>query len=157
MFVCPFQTNPKFLKTWVAFFLTLNVAFLNKIVKIKLSKYIVTVPKVYCVSTEGISVYPIHVSKPDCLMKLHDLYCISSTSRLKLKKKKKKKKIDLPPLPIFRTKGKQTFHFFRPYINLLHADQCWMQTTGQKIYIFFQKFSKFKLSLPYLNSAWKMH
>ena len=58
MFVCPFLTNPTFWKTWVAFFffffLIFNFAFLNKIVKIKVSKYIVTVPKVYFVGTEGI-------------------------------------------------------------------------------------------------------
>ena len=55
--VClPFLTDPKFWKTWVAFFfffLILNFAFLSRIVKIKFSKYIVTVPKLYYVGKEG--------------------------------------------------------------------------------------------------------
>ena len=88
-------------------FLIFNFAFLNKIVKIKVSKYIVTVPKVHCVGTEGpgqkVYVYPIYFST-----RLFDVTClntenyinISLTSRLK-----KKGGIDLPTLPIFRPKG----------------------------------------------------
>ena len=57
----------------VFFFLIFNFAFLNKIVKIKVSKYIATVPKVYCLSTEGI--YLPHIClhpgfPPDTLMSL---------------------------------------------------------------------------------------
>ena len=66
MLVCPFPTDPKFcfflflffvfvsVFVVVVFFFKFNFTFLDKIVIIKVSKYIVTVPKVYCVSTEGI-------------------------------------------------------------------------------------------------------
>ena len=52
MLVCPFPTDPKFWKhrllfAFFFFFLILNFAFLNIIVKIFFSKYIVTVPKTY--------------------------------------------------------------------------------------------------------------
>ena len=69
--VClPFSDWHKILKTLVAFFffffffLIFSFAFLNKIVKNIFSKCIVTVPKVHCVSTEGICVYP-YMSPPD--------------------------------------------------------------------------------------------
>ena len=66
------------------FFDTQFCIFLNRIVKIKLSKYIVTVPKVYCVGSEGIVFAPF-ISPPNCLMSLIKYrkaiwYCISSTS-----------------------------------------------------------------------------
>ena len=71
MLVCLFSTDPKFWKTWglflfvclfvlflivclVFFFFIFNFAFFNKIVNIKLLKFIVCVPKVYCVGTEGV-------------------------------------------------------------------------------------------------------
>ena len=44
MFVCPLLTDLNFLKTWIAFVLILNCAFLNKLVEIQFSKCIVTVP-----------------------------------------------------------------------------------------------------------------
>ena len=47
MFVCPFPTDPKFLKTWVAFFffLIFNFAFSNKIVEIIIFKVCYNCPK----------------------------------------------------------------------------------------------------------------
>ena len=44
------------------FFLIFNFAFLNKIVIMNFSTCIATVPEVNCVGTEGVCVYPIHVS-----------------------------------------------------------------------------------------------
>ena len=55
MFVCHFLTDPKFWKTWIAFFfffLKLNFAFLNKIVNLL-----------------TIVFFP-YMSPPDCLMSL---------------------------------------------------------------------------------------
>ena len=43
------------------FFYILNFEFLNKIVKMKFTKYIATVPRIYCEGTEGVCVNPIHV------------------------------------------------------------------------------------------------
>ena len=57
--VCPFPADPKFLKTWVAFYLfyffyTQFCIFYTKLFKKKFSKHIVTVWKVDCVAcTEG--------------------------------------------------------------------------------------------------------
>ena len=50
------------------FFWIFNFAFLNKNVKIKVSEYIVTVPKLYCVGTEGIIMFTPYMSPPDCLI-----------------------------------------------------------------------------------------
>ena len=80
-------------------------------------KCIVTVLKVYCVGTEGICVYPIHVSTRLSLFSIRklllDLYCISSTSRLKRKRKQKNQLTGLP-------EGIQTqdtnLNIFRPNI-----------------------------------------
>ena len=57
-----FRPTQNFGKLWLLFFfffffLIFSFSFLNKIVKIKVSKYIVTVPKVYCVGTEGIDLH----------------------------------------------------------------------------------------------------
>ena len=102
MSVCPFPTTQKFWKLFFFFFfLIFNFAFLNKIVKIKVSKYIVTVPKVYCVGTEGY-VYPIHVSTrlfDVTYLNTENYICISLTSRFG------GGRINLPTLPIFRPKG----------------------------------------------------
>ena len=126
MFVCPFPTDPKFWKTWVAFFFFffyLNFAFLNKIVKIKFSKCIVTVPKVYCVGTESVCIYPIHVSTRlfDVIYSNTENYLIyiaflqHPDLKKKKKKKKKKKRSTYRPSQFSGQKGKQTFIFFRPY------------------------------------------
>ena len=119
MFVCLFLTDPKFWKTWVAFFFfffsIFNFVFLNKIVKIKVSKYIVIVPKVYCEGTEGIGL-SIHVST-----RLFDVTYLNTEnymhfSNIQIKKKKKKKDRPLT-FPIFRPKGQTNLYFFRPNIN----------------------------------------
>ena len=51
----PFSDRPEILENLCCFFffVIFSFAVLNKIVKIKVSKYIVIVPKVYCVGTEG--------------------------------------------------------------------------------------------------------
>ena len=113
MFVCPFPTDPKFWKTGVAFFflfffLVFNFAFLNKIVKLKVSKYIVTVPEVYCVGTEGICL------PNTCLHQIVWCHWFKCTklymhfSNIQIKKKKTYR-----PSQFSGQKGKQTF-FFRP-------------------------------------------
>ena len=113
MFVCPFPTNPKFWKTWDAFFFYLfNFSFLNKIVKINFSKCIATVPKVNCVGTEGICAY-LHVSTRLLAVTYLDTenYMIYIAFL-----KKQKRKTDRPKSPsqFSGQKGKQTFYFFRP-------------------------------------------
>ena len=115
MLVCPFPTDPKFRKTWVAFFffLIFNFAFLNKIFKIKVSKYI------YCIGTEGIHVYPMHVSTrlfDVTYLNTETIYyiCISLTSRFK----NKKKKSTYRPSQFSGQKSKQILIYlfiFRPY------------------------------------------
>ena len=45
------------------FLFILNFAFLNKIVEIGFLKYIITVPKVYCVGTEGVYVFTTSVTR----------------------------------------------------------------------------------------------
>ena len=121
MFVCPFPTNSKFWKIWVFFFfffLIFNFAFSNKIVKIKVSKYIVTVPKVNCVGTEGICL-PIHVSTrlfEVTYLNTENYICISLTSRY-VKKKKKKDRSTYRSSKFSCQKGKPTFSFFRPYVD----------------------------------------
>ena len=110
MFVCLFLTDPKFWKTWVAFFFLLifNFAFLNKIVKIKVSKYIVTVPKIYCVGREGIYVYPIHVST-----RLFDVTYLNTDNYMHFSniQIKKKKWSTYRPSQFSGQKSKQTFIF----------------------------------------------
>ena len=117
VFVCPFPTDLKLKtnkqtkqnktknkKTRVTFFSLLihNFAFLNKFVKINFLKHIVTVPKVYCVGTEG--VFTPFMSPPHCWMslteKLYDLYKnVLHFFNIQIKKKKKKRKRDRPTDP----------------------------------------------------------
>ena len=57
MFFLPFSDRPTIFENlgcFFFFFLVFNFAFLNKIVKIKVSKYVATVPEVNCLGTEGI-------------------------------------------------------------------------------------------------------
>ena len=65
------------------FVLIFNFAFLNKIVKIKVSKHIVTVPKVYCVGTKGICLPHtcLHQIVWCHLLNTENYICISVTSR----------------------------------------------------------------------------
>ena len=65
MFVCPFPSHPKF-HEGCCLFLSL---ILNFFCKNEISKFIVTVIKVYCVGTEGIRVNP-YMYPPECLMSL---------------------------------------------------------------------------------------
>ena len=107
MFVCPFPTDPKFRKIWIAFFFfILKFAFLNKIIEIKFSKFIVTVPKVY---SGGLGTDDIMMCLPHSIStrlfdvtylktENHDLYCISNNFfNIQIKKKKKKKKKNTLP------------------------------------------------------------
>ena len=57
-----FRPTQNFKKKKKCCFFILNFAFLNQIVRINFSKYIISIPKVYCVGTEGICLYTIHVS-----------------------------------------------------------------------------------------------
>ena len=97
MFVCSFPTDPKFWKISLAFFffLIFNFAFLKKIVKINLSKCIVTVPKVNCIGTEGTCAY-LHVSTRLLDVTYLDtencMIYIAFFQHLDLKKKKKEEK-----------------------------------------------------------------
>ena len=117
MFVCPFgpfPTDPKFWKTFLLF-LIFNFAFLNKIVKLKFSKCIVTV-QTFTVLTQEVCVYPINVSTRllDVTYKENYMIYIAFLRHSDLKKKKLLF-IDLPTLPIFRLKGQTQFYVFRPY------------------------------------------
>ena len=113
----PFSDRPKILENlgclFFFFFSIFNFVFLNKIVKIKVSKYIVIVPKVYCEGTEGIGL-SMHVST-----RLFDVTYLNTEnymhfSNIQIQEKKKKKKKDRPPtLPIFRPKGQTNLYFFQ--------------------------------------------
>ena len=116
MFVYPkFLTDLKLWKTYLAFFVFFWYSILhfeqncwNKF----FSKCIVIVPKDNCVGTEGICVYPIHVST-----RLFDVTYLDIENCMiyflqnpDLKKKKKKKRLTYRPSKFSGQKGKQTLH-----------------------------------------------
>ena len=114
----PFPDRPKIFEDFgcfffVVFFIYSIFALSNKIVKIKVSKYIVAVPKVNCVGTEGICLpYTcLHQIVWCHLFKYRKtVLCISLTSRFRIKFKK----IIIPtylPSQFSGQKSKQTFIF----------------------------------------------
>ena len=124
----PFRPTQNFgklgLLVFVCFFFSIfNFASLNKILKRKFSKCIVTVPKVYCVGKEGKCVYPIYVStrlfNVTYLNTENYIICIAFLQHPHWKKKKKK--IDLATLAIFMPKGQTNLYFFRP--NMYNVSQ----------------------------------
>ena len=120
MFVCPFPTD-RWENLGCFFFFGFNFAFLSKFVEINFSKCIVTVPKVNCVGTEGMCVYPIHVFTRLFDVTYLDLenYMIYFLQHSDLKKKKRKEKIDLPTF--FRPKGQTNLYFLglRSFLTML--------------------------------------
>ena len=112
----PFSDWPKYFENLDCFFFFfffsffyIQFAFLNKTVKIKVSKYIVTVPNVYCVGTEGICLPHtcLHQIVWCHLFKYRKLYMHFSNIQML----GGKKKINLPTLPIFRPKANKPLSF----------------------------------------------